>query len=160
VARVVDLSTPPNPPAPPPGALRVLRWAEGVYALVALGLGLSLPPPTPGTAVAWVHWLGTAALAGTLSFRLRRPNRASWYVAALLATYVLASALPSAPRLGAMLRYVIDNRSAAGAFSLSLAFLVVATQAAAAISLYRLRALRHGADARGPSSFLGPRPPR
>lgn len=157
MAHVVDLR---DEAAPPRGALTTLRVAEGVYALVALGLGLSLPAPTPGTAVAWVHWIGSAMLAATLAFRLRRPNRASWYVAALLATYVLASAIPSAPRLGAMLRYVVENRSVAGALSLSLAVLVVGTQVVAAISLYRLRAVRHLNARRAPPNVVGPRPPR
>ena len=81
-------------------ALRVARIAEGVYAVIAmvLAFGMPLPPRGPGV-VLFAHWLGTALLAGAIAMRLGRPNRQTWYVAALLAGYVLFNAIVAIVRL-------------------------------------------------------------
>jgi hypothetical protein len=76
--------------------LRIARWAEGAYALSALLVVASLPSPSSRNVTEWVHWLGTAILAGLLVVKLRRPNHAVWWVAAFLAAWVLGVALFSA----------------------------------------------------------------
>ena len=141
--------------------LSALRWVEGLYAAVALVLAASLPPPDRGNVVAWVHWVGTGMLAAMLAWRFGRPNRASWYVAAILCGYVLFSALPSAARLGVMLRIVREATGPTPAIALALASLVLATQIAAAVLLFRARAMRDptfgAADPVAPRHDLPPR---
>jgi len=92
-----------------------------VYAAIALvlALGLPLPPRGPNT-VLFAHWIGTAVLAAAISFRLGRPNRQTWYVAALLCGYVLlnsviAVSLPGdRPRVGRKRGNWEDNRCGLG----------------------------------------------
>src|SRR5215213_1713933 len=76
------------------------RYAEIVYAAIALvlALGLPLPPRGPNT-VLFAHWIGTAVLAAAIGFRLGRPNRQTWYVAALLCGYVLLNSVVASARL-------------------------------------------------------------
>ena len=83
-----------------PRVLRLMRVAEGVYAVVAGALAFALPlPPRGPVLVLFAHWLGTALLAGAISVRLARPNRQTWYVAALLSAYVLFNAVVAIARL-------------------------------------------------------------
>ena len=85
----------------PATARTVARIAESAYALVAFGLWLALPfPPRAAFATTWVHWLGTAALAMTIAIRLGRPNRAVYWVAAILAAYVLGTGVFALVRSG------------------------------------------------------------
>ena len=81
-------------------ALRVARYAEAVYAVIALVLAIGLPLPPRGQGVVlFAHWIGTALLAAAIAFRLGRPNKQTWYVAALLAFYVLFNAAVAISRL-------------------------------------------------------------
>src|SRR5687768_16805697 len=99
---------------------------------------LALPLPPQGTALlAWVHLVGTSMLAATLAWRLRRPNRTTWLVAALLAAYVLLQAIPIA---GGVLA-ASGEASTAGAAAAAVALLPAACQLVVAICLYRVRAL-------------------
>ena len=75
-------------------ALRIARYAEGVYAAIAIVLALGVPLPPRGTGIVlFAHWIGTALLAAAICLRLGRPNRQVWYVAALLSAYVLFNAV-------------------------------------------------------------------
>ena len=117
-----------------PASVRVARGAEVLYALIALVLALGLPwPPSARSAVGWVHWVGTAILAAVIAVRLARPNRTRLVVAALLAAYVVLSALLGIGRLVSLWR-----SSAGGTFALgaALAAAVVATQLAVAVCVY------------------------
>lgn len=78
--------------------LRITRWAEMAYALSALLVVSGLPAPSPRNAMEWVHWLGTAVLAALLALRFRKPNHATWWIAALLAAWVIGLALSTAVR--------------------------------------------------------------
>src|SRR6476620_6977543 len=81
-------------------ALRVARIAEAVYAVVAGVLAFALPlPPRGPTVVLFAHWLGTSLLAAAICLRLGRPNKQTWYVAALLSAYVLFNAVVAIARL-------------------------------------------------------------
>jgi hypothetical protein len=121
-------------------AIRIARHAELVYATLALVLafGLRLPPRGPDT-VLFMHWIGTAVLAAAIAFRLGRPNRQTWYVAALLCGYVLLNSII------AVLRLVGPGASALGrpaAISLVVAGVVSLTQIVVGICLYQARELR------------------
>ena len=127
-------------------ALRVARYAEAIYALVAtiLAFGLPLPPRGQGV-VLFAHWLGTALLAAAICLRLGRPNRQTWYVAALLAGYVLFNAAV------AILRLVGAESSALGrptTMALAVGALLWLTQGVVATCLYHARALRTMPSAR------------
>jgi hypothetical protein len=80
---------------------RIARMAEAAYGAVALflGMGLPFPPPRPELAT-WVHWIGSGALALAVAWKLGKPNRAVWYVAALLSGYVLVNTTASLIRVG------------------------------------------------------------
>jgi hypothetical protein len=81
-------------------ALRVARYAEAVYAMVAIVLAFGIPLPPRGPAVVlFAHWIGTSLLAAAVCLRLGRPNRQTWYIAALLAAYVLVNAAVTIGRL-------------------------------------------------------------
>jgi hypothetical protein len=103
-----------------------------------LAFGLPLPPRGP-TAVLFAHWLGTSLLAAAICLRLGRPNRQTWYVAALLSAYILFNAVVAIARL-------VGPESATlgrpGTLALSVGALVGITQAVVAMCLYQARALR------------------
>lgn len=121
-------------------ALRVARYAEGLYALIAVVLAFGLPWPLRGTGmVLFAHWLGTALLATAIALRLGRPNRQTWYVAVLLSGYVLFNAVVAIARLvgpgaGALGR--------PGAQALVVGALLWITQGVVAVCLYHARELR------------------
>lgn len=121
-------------------ALRIARYAEGVYAAIAvvLAFGVPFPPRGPGV-VLFVHWIGTALLAGAICLRLGRPNRHVWYVAALLAAYVLVNAIVAIARL-------VGPESATlgrpGVLALTVGAALLVTQIVVATCLYEARALR------------------
>jgi peptidoglycan/LPS O-acetylase OafA/YrhL len=121
-------------------ALRIARIAETVYAIVSLVLAFSLPLPPRGQGVVlFAHWLGTALLAGAISLRLGKPNQQTWYIAALLAAYVLFNAVI------AVWRMIGSDAAALGRPTL-LAFgigaLLWVTQIVVAVCLYFARDLR------------------
>jgi len=121
-------------------ALRTARYAEIVYAAIALvlALGIRLPPRGPDT-VLFAHWIGTAVLAAAIGFRLGRPNRQTWYIAALLCGYVLLNSAT------AVLRLIGPNAAALGrpaGVSLAVAAFVAITQIVVGICLYHAREVR------------------
>lgn len=121
-------------------ALRVARYAEAAYAAIALvlAIGLPLPPRGPGI-VLFAHWIGTALLAAAIAFRLGRPNKQTWYVAALLAFYVLFNAVVAIARL------VGPDAGTLGAptvQALGVGGFLWLTQVVVAVCLYQARALR------------------
>ena len=118
--------------------LRLLRWAEGAYAAGALLVVAALPSPGPSNAFEWVHWLGTAILAGFLALKLRRPNHAAWWVAALLAAWVLGTVLFVVARGVTGARVAVPTAPLA----LLLAVVLVGSQLVAAACLSALRHLR------------------
>ena len=121
-------------------ALRVARVAEIVYAIIAvvLAFGISLPPRGTGM-VLFAHFLGTALLAGAIALRLGRPNRQTWYVAALLAAYVLFNA-------GVALARLLGPESATlgrpGALAIGVGAIQWLTQIVVAGCLYQAREIR------------------
>ena len=123
-----------------PLALRVARYAEAIYAVVAMILAFGLPLPPQGQGVVlFAHWLGTALLAAAVCLRLGRPNRQTWYVGALLAGYVLFNAAV------AILRMVGPEASSLGrpaTAALAVGALLWLTQAIVAVCLYHARELR------------------
>ena len=121
-------------------ALRIARYAEGVYAAVAtvLAFGVQFPPRGPGV-VLFVHWIGTALLAGAICLRLGRPNRQVWYVAALLSAYVLFNAVVAIARLVGPASATLGRP---GALALAVGALLLATQVVVATCLYEARELR------------------
>jgi hypothetical protein len=121
-------------------AIRIARYAEVAYAAIALvlALGLRLPPRGPDT-VLFAHWIGTSVLAAAISFRLGRPNRQTWYIAALLCGYVLLNSVI------AVVRLLGPEAAALGrpaAVSLAVGALVAITQIVVGICLYQARELR------------------
>ena len=121
-------------------ALRIARYAEGVYAAVAivLAFGVQFPPRGPGV-VLFVHWIGTALLAGAICLRLGRPNRQVWYVAALLSAYVLFNAVVAIARL---LGPASATLGRPGVLALAVGALLLVTQIVVATCLYEARELR------------------
>jgi peptidoglycan/LPS O-acetylase OafA/YrhL len=121
-------------------ALRVARAAEVVYAVVAvvLAFGIPLPPRGPGM-VLFAHWLGTALLAGAIALRLGRPNRQTWYVAALLAAYVLFNAGVALARL---LGPESSSLGRPGVLAIGIGGILWLTQIVVAGCLYQARELR------------------
>jgi peptidoglycan/LPS O-acetylase OafA/YrhL len=121
-------------------ALRIARYAEGVYALVALVLAVGLPLPPRGQGVVlFAHWIGTALLATAIAFRLGRPNKQTWYIAALLAGYVLFNAVV------AIVRMLGPSASTLGrptSLALVVGALLWVTQIIVAVCLYEARELR------------------
>jgi hypothetical protein len=123
-----------------PAALRTMQLAEGVYAVVAGVLAFALPlPPRGPVIVLFAHWLGTALLAAAISLRLTRPNRQTWYVAALLSAYILFNAVVAIARLfgpeSSTLGMPATVAIVVGAF-------VCLTQIVVAACLYQSRELR------------------
>ena len=121
-------------------ALRIARYAEAVYAIIAvvLAFGLPLPPRGPGV-VLFAHWIGTALLAGAICLRLGRPNRQTWYVAALLSGYVLFNAVVAIVRLVGPDAATLGRP---GALALGVGALLWLTQVVVALCLYHARELR------------------
>lgn len=127
----------PAPRAEGTPALRLVRVMEATYAVAALVIVLGLPwPPTPASSPQWVHWTGSAILAALLAVRLRRPTRAAWWVAVILAGYVIANALLTVPR---MLRELHVASPTARVIAITLSTLVVVSQVIVAAELYRKR---------------------
>lgn len=129
-------------------ALHVARYAEAVYAVIALVLALGLPLPPRGQGIVlFAHWLGTALLAAAIGMRLGRPNRQTWYVAALLAGYVLFNAVVAIARLvnpalapgGSLGRPTVQ--------ALAVGIVLWLTQVVVAVCLYAARELRTMPDA-------------
>jgi len=121
-------------------ALRVARYAEGVYAAIAivLAFGVQLPPRGPGV-VLFVHWIGTALLAGAICLRLGRPNRQVWYVAGLLSAYVLFNAVVAIARLVGPEPATLGRP---GLLALAVGALLLLTQIVVATCLFEARELR------------------
>jgi hypothetical protein len=132
--------------APAMPALRLARVAEAAYAAIAfvLAMGLPLPPRGPGI-VLFTHYIGTALLAAAIAFRLGRPNRQTWYVAALLAGYVLVNAVAAVARL-------VSPDASLGplaAPTVAIGALLWLTQIVVAVALYQARDLRTMASPAG-----------
>jgi hypothetical protein len=121
-------------------ALRVARAAEGAYAIVALVLAFGLPwPPRGQGIVLFSHWLGTALLAAAIALRLGRPNRQTWYIAAILSGYVLFNAAVAVLRL---VPASSDSLARPNALALGIGAVLWVTQAIVAVCLYSARELR------------------
>ena len=121
-------------------ALRVARYAEALYAVVAVVLAWSLPLPPRGQGVVlFAHWLGTALVSAAICLRLGRPNRQTWYVAALLAGYVLFNAVVAIARLAGPQASALGRPTAA---ALVVGSVLWVTQAIVAVCLYHARELR------------------
>ena len=124
----------------PAAALRVARVAEVAYAMIALFLAFGLPwPPRGQGVVLFSHWLGTALLAAAIALRLGRPNRQTWYVAAILCGYVLFNAAVALLRLIAA---ASDSLARPNALAISVGAVLWVTQAIVALCLYHARDLR------------------
>ena len=121
-------------------ALRIARYAEAGYAALALVLALGVPLPPRGQGIVlFAHWIGTALLAGAIALRLGRPNRQTWYVAALLAGYVLFNAVVA---LGRMLGPDAATLGRPTPVALTVGALLWLTQIVVAMCLYQARELR------------------
>jgi hypothetical protein len=121
-------------------ALRIARYAEVSYAAIAFTLALGLPLPARGQGIVlFSHWIGTALLAAAIAFRLGRPNKQTWYVAAMLAGYVLFNAVVAVARM------VGPDAAALGRptpLALGVGVLLWVTQIVVAVCLYHARELR------------------
>ena len=121
-------------------ALRIARYAEGVYAVIAIVLAFGIQFPLRGAAIVlFVHWIGTALLAGAICLRLGRPNRQVWYVAALLSAYVLFNAIVAIARL---VGPDASTLSRPGLLALAVGALLLLTQIVVATCLFEARELR------------------
>jgi len=121
-------------------ALRIARYAEGVYAVIAIVLAFGIQFPLRGPAIVlFVHWIGTALLAGAICLRLGRPNRQVWYVAALLSAYVLFNAIVAIARL---VGPDASTVSRPGLLALAVGALLLVTQIVVATCLFEARELR------------------
>ena len=121
-------------------ALRIARYAEGIYAGIAivLAFGVPLPPRGPGVLL-FAHWIGTSLLAAAICLRLGRPNRHTWYVAALLSAYVLFNAVVAIARLIGPESTTLGRP---GALALAVGASLMVTQIVVATCLYEARELR------------------
>ena len=121
-------------------ALRVARYAEGMYAAIAAMLAFAIPlPPRGANLVLFAHWIGTAVLAAAICLRLGRPNRQTWYVAALLSFYVLFNAVVAIARLLGPDEATLGRPAVP---ALVVGGIVLATQLVVAFCLYQARELR------------------
>ena len=121
-------------------ALRIARYAEGVYAVIAIVLAFGIQFPLRGAAIVlFVHWIGTALLAGAICLRLGRPNRQVWYVAALLSAYVLFNAIVAIARL---VGPDASTLSSPGLLALAVGALLLVTQIVVATCLFEAREVR------------------
>jgi len=120
--------------------LTIARIAEAIYAAIALVLSFGLPlPPRGPMLVLFAHYLGTALLAGAIAVRLGRPNRQTWYIAALLSGYVLFNAVVAISRL---LGAESATLGAPTTPALAVGALLALTQVVVAVCLYYARELR------------------
>ena len=116
------------------------RYAEGVYAAIAAVLAFAIPlPPRGPNLVLFAHWIGTAVLAAAICLRLGRPNRQTWYVAALLSFYVFFNAVVAIARLLGPDEATLGRPAVA---ALVVGGTVLAAQVVVAFCLYRARELR------------------
>jgi hypothetical protein len=76
-----------------------------------------------------MHWIGSGVLALVVAWRLGKPNRAVWFVAALLSAYVLVNTTASLVRVHAGTAFTV-------------AVVVWVLQAIVAVCLYLARGLR------------------
>ena len=121
-------------------ALRVARYAEAAYAVIAVVLAFGLPwPPRGQGIVLFSHWIGTALLAAAICLRLRRPNRQTWYVAAILSGYVPFNAAVALLRLAGA---EASQLGRPGTLALAVGATLWITQAVVAGCLYWSRELR------------------
>jgi len=121
-------------------SLTIARIAEAIYAAIALVLSFGLPlPPRGPILVLFAHYLGTALLAGAIAVRLGRPNRQTWYIAALLSGYVLFNAGVAISRL---LGAESATLGAPTTPALAVGALLALTQVVVAVCLYDARELR------------------
>jgi hypothetical protein len=121
-------------------ALRIARYAEGIYAVIAIVLAFGIQFPLRGAAIVlFVHWIGTALLAGAICLRLGRPNRQVWYVAALLSAYVLFNAIVAIARLVGPDASMLSRP---GLLALAVGALLLVTQIVVATCLFEARELR------------------
>ena len=121
-------------------ALRIARYAEGVYAVIALVLATGIPLPPRGQGIVlFTHFIGTALLAAAIAFRLGRPNKQTWYVAALLCFYVLFNAAVTISR---MFGPDADSLGSPTVQALGVGAVLWLTQAVVAYCLYQARDLR------------------
>ena len=121
-------------------ALRVARYAEAAYAIIAVVLAFGLPCPPRGQGIVlFSHWIGTALLAAAICLRLRRPNRQTWYVAAILSGYVLFNAAVALLRLAGA---EASQLGRPGTLALAVGATLWITQAVVAGCLYWSRELR------------------
>ena len=120
--------------------LRIARYAEAVYAAIAAVLAVGLPmPPRGQNVVLFAHWIGTALLAAAICLRLKRPNRQTWYVAAILSGYVLFNAVVAIARLVGPEPTALGRP---GSLALAVGALLAVTQIVVAFCLYQARELR------------------
>jgi hypothetical protein len=121
-------------------ALGIARYAEAVYAAIAVVLAVGLPlPPRGENVVLFAHWIGTALLAAAICLRLKRPNRQTWYVAAILSGYVLFNAAVAIARLASPESATLGRPAA---LALAVGALLAVTQIIVAFCLYQARELR------------------
>ncbi len=80
-------------------ARSTVRVAEATYAFVCALLWLGLPLPPGRYWVTSVYLGGTALVAATLAWQLRRPTRGVWGSAVALSTLVIALQLARLPEL-------------------------------------------------------------
>jgi hypothetical protein len=78
-------------------------------------------------------------LAAAIYLRLGRPNRQTWYVAAILSGYVLFNAAVAMLRLAAASSSVLGRP---GTLALAVGAILGITQAVVAVCLYHARELR------------------
>lgn len=124
------------------------RYAEAVYAIIAMVLAFGLPLPPRGPAVVlFAHWLGTALLAGAIAMRLGRPNRQTWYVAALLAGYVLFNTVIAIAR---MVGPESESLGRPATAALVVGAVLSVAQIVVAVCLYYARELRFAPPATRP----------
>ena len=121
-------------------ALRIARYAEAVYAAIAVVLAVGLPlPPRGQNVVLFAHWIGTALLAAAICLRLKKPNRQTWYIAAILSGYVLFNAVVAIARLAGPESATLGRP---GFLALAVGAVLAVTQIVVAFCLYQARELR------------------
>ena len=135
--------------APPLRAIRIARWSEGVLAIVAVFLALSLPVPTSwSTSILWMHWSGIAVFAAVLAWRLRQLTHRLWWAAAFLSAYVILNMIASFDRVVQAIR---DQPGPAVTLGLIIGSLTWISQLVVAGCLYNTRSSLR-ASKEGPST--------